>query len=934
MKANLTFPISLLALVMAACENDREKLDYSSSTEIRPTLASVTKTKGTVEEDSLGRRISTIPLSENSDDSLYLVIFERDMPESSRESIKTKGAEITSESLSSFKMKAFAEDNWQSNDGIECEAGEYFSTTAVSKTNGKWEMTMKRTWLNNVPITFWSWNEVEPVVSFQDGSENASFIYTTSDEVTSQKDLLFAYNRESRSFSSGKVTAMTSSNKRYTRTDEEMDIHFCHALSAIKFDISGVVGQNVDKITIGGVASSGHCQITADPNGDPAFYWSDYGEPMSYSQDFIPTDFKDNGQMIEGSDKEFLLIPQTLTDATTLTITFDGVTSKPKCIKGNDITWQPGKFYTYKITKSAYDYDYTFKLMWDDYTFSNNRDREGTASSNIINSYRVRSDDPTSKKEHVDWIIKSYQIGNGEEVEVNDVSLDYNPSWIKASVSAAGPAVDILTVKAKRADLISKGGNDYWLNKDGRTDDLAWSPADWSDKGIIDLSKMNVYVDDPGSSINAHAMTTSNCYIVRHAGTYMLPLVYGNGIKSGMENIPAYFSQTRPYDVGKLSRFLNHKDEGITSAYIENNQGCIANGCELLWESDAAVITNLELIGNVAPSGAVNMSNVRYLKFTVDRKDVAQSNALIAIKDSEGTVIWSWHIWITNDPNVTEQPIEVTNYVGNKYYFLNVDNIGAVTESTYLERPTIVLTLQQERSSGAPATLKITLNQNLFETERSSLMYEWGRKDPFLKYNFDYNGNDILTYKQENSTIGSGIREPLTWFGFQYLSNGKKREWVEPVYTNLWTGIKGDYNTIERDHETVKTIYDPSPVGYMVPPIGAFSGFDTRSGQHTDSPSQPECWNVVSTIFDDGYDFYTSLGPGHTVNTSGPTIRFHADGIRAGDGADFRAGRGWYLSSSHPEEKRVSFFDVESDCCTSNTVASPSNGYSIRPIRE
>lgn len=923
----------VLALALQACESESPDLGSSGETAIRPNLTSVTKTRSDM-ENSLGKRISTISLSENPDDSLYLVIYEKDMPDSFIERIETKGTEVTTETLDSFKMKAFAENDWKDETGAGREAGEYFSTTGVYKTNGKWQMATRRNWLNIVPVTFWSWNEVEPSVSFMDGSDKASFSYTIPDNVIEQKDLLFAYNRESRTFDSGKVTAMTSSNKDYNRTDEEMDINFCHALSAIKFDISGVVDQNVDRIEIGGVASSGDCRVTVE-EGNPAFAWSGYGEAKSYSQNYNPTDFKENGQMVDGSNKEFLMIPQTLTDAATLTITFDGIASKPKCIKGNDVTWQPGKFYTYKITKSAYEYDYKFSLSWDKFIFSNNKDQEGTANPELIYSYRVRSDDPAQKREHVDWSIKSYRIGDGEDVDLGSLSMDYGPTWINANTRILGASVDVLTIKARKADIIAKGKNDYWLNKDGRTEDLGWSPEDWSVKGTIDLSKMNVYDDNPATSINAHAMTTSNCYIVRHTGTYMLPLVYGNGVKGGLENINAYFTQIRSgKDVNKLSRFLNHRDEGITSAFIENNKGCTASRCELLWESDAAVISNLELIGNAAPSGTVvTVNNVRYLKFTVDKNTVEQSNALIAIKDSEGNVIWNWHIWVTNDPNVTAQPIEVTNYNGNKYYFLNVDNIGAVTESYYLERPDIVLTLQQERPSGSPATLKITLKQAMFNTKRSSLMFEWGRKDPFLKNDVDHAGNPILTYKQENSTIGSGIREPLTWFGFTKINN-VTREWIDPVYTNLWTGIKGNYNILERDSETIKTIYDPSPVGYMVPPIGAFSGFDTRIGKHPDNPSQPECWNVVSTVFNDGYEFYTSLGPGHTVNTTGPTIRFHADGIRAGNGSMHMEDRGWYMSSTFDSDLKAAIFTLQDKECSSYGTASPSNGCSIRPIRE
>lgn len=143
----------------------------------------------------------------------------------------------------------------------------------------------------------------------------------------------------------------------------------------------------------------------------------------------------------------------------------------------------------------------------------------------------------------------------------------------------------------------------------------------------------------------------------------------------------------------------------------------------------------------------------------------------------------------------------------------------------------------------------------------------------------------------------------------------------------------------EKDSNTIKTIYDPSPVGYMVPPIGAFSGFDTRVGNH---PSDPESqyWNVLSTVQDNGYVFYTSLGPNHTVNTSGPTISFHIDGVRAGNGASYLDYYSAYHSSvlydkdSFGTLGRCCIFDLENGRISSFSLFNPSNGCSIRPVKE
>ncbi len=48
------------------------------------------------------------------------------------------------------------------------------------------------------------------------------------------------------------------------------------------------------------------------------------------------------------------------------------------------------------------------------------------------------------------------------------------------------------------------------------------------------------------------------------------------------------------------------------------------------------------------------------ISFKVDKENIRQGNALIAIKDSQNTILWSWHIWIT-DENIYHT-IKVTNH--------------------------------------------------------------------------------------------------------------------------------------------------------------------------------------------------------------------------------------------------------------------------------
>ena len=54
------------------------------------------------------------------------------------------------------------------------------------------------------------------------------------------------------------------------------------------------------------------------------------------------------------------------------------------------------------------------------------------------------------------------------------------------------------------------------------------------------------------------SMTTANCYVVNAAGTYKLPLVYGNAIVNGRTNSPAYSD----------SHFVDYNDKPINGPWI------------------------------------------------------------------------------------------------------------------------------------------------------------------------------------------------------------------------------------------------------------------------------------------------------------------------------------------------------------------------------
>ena len=74
---------------------------------------------------------------------------------------------------------------------------------------------------------------------------------------------------------------------------------------------------------------------------------------------------------------------------------------------------------------------------------------------------------------------------------------------------------------------------------------------------------------------------------------------------------------------------------------------------------------------------------------------------------------------------------------------------------------------------------------------------------------------------------------------------------MDGQYLNLWS--TDNDRTDNNDEVVIKSVYDPSPVGYSLPASNAFTGFTTTGG-HTNNPAE---YNVKGS-FDKGWYLYTN----------------------------------------------------------------------------
>ena len=152
-------------------------------------------------------------------------------------------------------------------------------------------------------------------------------------------------------------------------------------------------------------------------------------------------------------------------------------------------------------------------------------------------------------------------------------------------------------------------------------------------------------------------------------------------------------------------------------------------------------------------------------------------NAVVAVRNADGEILWSWHIWIP------ETSVGTSSFSGIMGEDLMDRNLGA-----------LVATVDGEAS---------------VDPRSYGLMYQWGRKDPFTAAG-EFNGSSPATWAGEPDEVADGqitLEESIAFpRRLGHVNNG---DWLLEADDLLWT-------------ETEKTLYDPCPPGYRVPtPVGS-----------------------------------------------------------------------------------------------------------------
>ena len=231
------------------------------------------------------------------------------------------------------------------------------------------------------------------------------------------------------------------------------------------------------------------------------------------------------------------------------------------------------------------------------------------------------------------------------------------------------------------------------------------------------MSRRGYSFDTGDGVVDLSAIESANCYIVEQAGTYKFRTTKGNSAIS------------------------------VGEAY----------SVSILWESFGNTITpNVgDLISDV-------YYNDGYVTFTATN---AKGNAVIAVKDSNNEILWSWHIWLTDYPNS----------------YILANNAG----------------IWMDRNLGATSII-------VGDITTLGTYYQWGRKDPFLSNDHHIKTSNAwplhVVVNANVGTVDYATKHPTTFIAND--PNTNTYNWNYSADPTLW----GEE----------KTIYDPSPSGWKI----------------------------------------------------------------------------------------------------------------------
>lgn len=249
---------------------------------------------------------------------------------------------------------------------------------------------------------------------------------------------------------------------------------------------------------------------------------------------------------------------------------------------------------------------------------------------------------------------------------------------------------------------------------------------------VMDMGDINGAIEEYTDPFSADVKDldtegTANCYIITAPGSYKFKAVYGN----------------------EPNNYIMDVEEAVVLWETWNDDQEVEAGSVIVSADYAEDYMIIKTPDTLRPG-----------------------NAVVAVLDGEGKILWSWHLWIP------QTPVTTADFGGIMGKALMDRNLGALVAT---------------EASAAPV-----------DPLSYGMVYQWGRKDPFT------NTHTALT------------NAVATWAGMDEEVAPAMISLAESIANPRLLGHIDNGNWLEVDDETLwsdeaKTIYDPCPAGYRVP---------------------------------------------------------------------------------------------------------------------
>ena len=692
--------------------------------------------------------------------------------------------------------------------------------------------------------------------------------------------------------------------------DPTSNLKFTHALAAVKFSIgSNLSPVIIEKIEVSGVKYKGRYEL---PNALNAMgTWTSVDNATTtVTLDGINMNAAEmpntmlagalnpatNPNNRAGRDAyTFLMIPQILpakteTNHAKVTIYYEEGGSTKHVSFPLTGEWKANTTREYKLSQKNSSWDYQLTLTDNSKTFDYQGYALGSAQFQV-KSYREGG----TAQQPIPWKISKYEEWDYATNSWVDKGTT-KPAWLGdlTDHGNGGTAAEAGNTAVNPATVVDKLAAYNQALKDATPKGTAANPYNLANPG------------GNGSMMNIEE--SANCYLISAPGYYYIPLVYGNAIKNGITNSHAY--QTSVSGPNVLQHFKDHAGVDINSPYINiQNASDPATQASIVWTDQSGIIEASSLV--IADAG----TNA-FVRFRVPQDKIKNGNAVIAVKNASGTVMWSWHLWF--DHSDVLNTIACTNYQGYTYNFTK-QTLGFAYrkwEGSAYDKPRKArVKVEQTIANGGTkqfAYIDITQNPGSVK-EISPTYYQFGRKDAMPGIDAVSDGS-FTPDGGNNMSIQNGIQHPETFYTWGSSWNNGYNQY------NLWS--MDNTTTGHNDNSVVKTVYDPCPAGFHMPASNAFTGF-TKNGQNNGPMN-------VSGAWDYGWNF------NNKISSPDATVYFPALGYRnISDGSLYFVGYDGYYWSAVPYSTSYGcHLYFGSGSVYPQFDNRRPNGFSVRPVAE